>query len=213
MKIFAKLAALSLLTICSTSTMEAQAGNQYVDPTRLPNASKPYKAPLQIQVVNENPRITSTPMPEEGKRLMVIDVAPPAVAPTEVMYVRTGGNSGNGLPPGVVDLGALPQSRLGSNIPMSGPLSMRNKLPQGQNSNGLLHQAQHLQGRMNPPANTAKPASSMASPGLIRKTEMQQPLVYERPGSTGAGGASNSRTTTEVIGTLKRNSLLKKTGN
>lgn len=208
MRKFAKLAALSVLMVCSTSAMEAGAHNGVVDPTKLPDASKPYKAPLRIQVVPEGPIVTSTPTAPEGRKLFVVDTTLPAVPAPQIIRLTSGG-AGGGLPPGVVDLGALPQSRLGTNIPSGGMPSMRNRLPQGTSSNGLLHQQQHLNGRMAPPSSLTR-SQPMSSPGLIRKAEQMQPSVYVRPSEgIGTGGASTSRTETNVSGQIKRNSLLK----
>ena len=207
MKKIAKLMALSVLTICSTSGMEARAQSIMVDPTKLPDASKPYKAPLRVQVVPEGPIVTSTPNAPEGRKLFVVDTTLPAVPADQIIRLSRGG-AGGGLPPGVVDLNALPQSRLGTNIPSGGLMSMRNQLPQGMSSNGLFHQQQHLKGRMAPPSSMTR-SKPMTSPGLIRKAANQEAAVYSRPGGTGVDGVSTSRTETNVSGQIKRKSLLK----
>jgi hypothetical protein len=207
MKTIAKLAALSLITVFAASGMEARAQFQSVDPTKLPNASKPYTAPKRIQIVPENPIVTSRPNAPEAQKLFVFDTALPAAPAPQIIRMSAGG-AGGGLPPGVVDLNALPQSRFGSNIPSSGPLSMQNSLPKGMSSNGLLNQGQHVTGGMAPPSSLTRP-TPMSSPGLIRKVADQQAAVYERPLGSGAAGSSSSKTETQVSGQIRRTSLLK----
>lgn len=206
MRKFATLTALAVLTISSATGSEAQAQFKTYDGS-LPDASKPYKAPKRIQIVPENPIVTSTPNAPEAPKLFVVDTTPPAVPAPQIIRVSAGG-AGGGLPPGVVDLNALPQSRFGSNIPSSGPLSLQNSLPKGMSSNGLLNQKQQVTGRMAPPSSLTRP-TKISSPGLIRKVADQQAAVYERPLGSGTASGSGSRTETAVTGTIKRNSLLK----
>lgn len=209
-----KLTALAVLTLCfSTSFTGAMAQVKVIDPTKLPDGSKIQRSPIKIQVVDDLPKVTSTPMPAEGQRLFVIDLAPHAVPAPQVIRMSVGGN-GSALPPGVVDLNALPASRLGTNIPSSGPLSLRNKLPQGQSSNGLLHQASNLSGKM------ASPGRPLSSPAKVPATAPKVVSSRNSPGllsypqyTTGAASSGSTRTTSEVHGKLERNTLLKKTRN
>jgi len=204
---------IGVLALCGNGGFDAAlAQNKGVlNADELPPAHDFYHHRKKVQVVRTAPELTSVPPAPEPKQYMIIN-APAQQAPApEFIYLNSPGAGGAGLPPGVVDLSSPPRSGFGqSNIPANGPLSMRNKLPGGQTSNGLLNQSQHLRGRMTP-GMTARTAAPKADSGNFNaaKSAPTQPLTYDR--GTGSGGSTVTTTKTEVVGKLQRRSLLDKT--
>lgn len=188
--------AFSLLVISSISIAcpQAQAqGGIYVDTKSLP-VVKPYKAPLQIDIVNDGPIINDKRRPQAGPNLLRINI--PAVPQGQATVTDVnlpaasngGGNGGGGSV--TIDTNQLPQSGFESNM---GSLGRRNNLPD--TKMGVM-QNKTVTGHLKPPANgVRKPLRIRPNPN---DNASPVTLKYKDPG-TGTGGVQSS-TSTQVSG-------------
>lgn len=169
-----------------------------------------YKAPIQLQLVDENPRLTDhRGGPAEATVFVPIPAAPAAPAPAAQLLPGAGIASGGSLPvrmaPGA--LSNLPRSGFASNIPASTVVT-GTKLPRA-NSTGLLSQ-KDWQKPVRESGVKTKPAVAAGS----RPAPAPAVFTY-RDGYQGQGArtGSSTQTMTSVSGQITgfgRGSLLSK---
>lgn len=197
----ASLLAFSLLSVATATPALADGPVQ----VKLGDASHFYKAPLQIQLINDDPRVSDhRGMPAE--RIYRFNMPPMPQAATEIVNMGSpAGTTGNsiGSNPITIRSNHLPQADFGSNIPAQ---SIARNLPQGSSTNGLRNTAIDWSGPRHPIATRAVPQSTksarQADSGPIGTA------TYSTP--QGAASSSTQSVTTGVIGEVKRYSLLKK---
>lgn len=197
------------LLVLAFACPKAQAqGGIYVDTKSLP-VVKPYKAPLQIDIVHDGPIIKDRRRPQEGPNLLRINI--PAVPQGQATITDVNlpalsngvGNGGGGSV--VIDTNQLPQSGFESNM---GSLERRNNLPG--TKMGLM-QNKSVTGQMKPAANAArKPLRIRPNPS---DSASPVTLKYKDPDSASGGvqSSSNTKVTGEVTSRTRpvKHSLLK----
>ncbi len=193
---------LLLVTILSgvsiASAQQAQAQGFKIKKDQLDKVEY-YKAPRQIQILDNRPRIRDFREPEVNQQYIInVPPAPAAVAQTQVINVPGVQGSGGTM----MNVPNLPQSGFGSNIPSGGTLKPGG-LASGNSTNRLL-------GTYKPPA-AAKPTPAKLPvksprPGQILIAQPPTVMVVPRPSSGAVSGGMNS--SAEVHGTVQKRSLL-----
>jgi hypothetical protein len=175
-----------------------------------------YHAQRRLQIVPEGPIITNSVRPERTapKYIFVGSGDPNAGTGSGINLSSDGQIPPGGIPiqggpqtishsiPGVGPLNDLPASGFTTNIP-SGGTPMRNNLPSGRSTNGLMG---HMAGTL-PPA----PPIFQAPPS-IRPTPASQPsppnVATYKPINGNGSGSTQQRTVTEVSAKMIRQHLL-----
>jgi hypothetical protein len=210
---------LMLSALCLWSSgQQVYAQQRYVDSTKLPRADRINPSPFKIQIVDDTPKITSTPPAPDPNRILVIPVGQRQTPATEFMYINPAeGSAGiSGLPPGMaaVNLSQPPVARFGTNISPAGLRAPAN-LPPGYKSSGLGNQ-KFVSGKLNAPSSTPVGAPVSRKPQLLNagdRSKLQQPLTYETRNGYGAEGSTRMTTNSVVKGeriVLPRRTLLDK---
>jgi hypothetical protein len=150
------------------SIAPAQANGFTADTSKLPDASKIHRAPLQFQIIDNNPKVTDTRQPQENT-IYQINVPPMPQSTTNVMQiggpVQAPGNRPNNSNTVPILQNSLPFAGSHSNISPHQP--MANPLPIGtstQGLHGILAKKQAQPTPMAQSAPTAKPLSAASRP-------------------------------------------------
>lgn len=191
-----------LFTLVSTVSLvdaqKAQAEGFQVKAKQLDKATW-HKAPLQIQLIDNRPRVTDhRQASEEPTYLINVPPVQQGQSPTQVINVGGAPGSGGTL----INASKLPAAGFGSNIPVGGT-AKPNNLPSGMSTNRLA-------GTYKAPA-AAQPGAfrpAQAKPGQARAPQAPVAMIVSRPtgGSVSGGTTTSANAYGKVLG---RGSLLK----